>query len=65
MTGPHPGVWAPGDDPGQRRFARLFGEGAPGFDLEGGGHLPEVTVAYETWGGLAPIGATPCWSCTP
>ena len=25
-----------------------------GLDLEGGGHLPEVTVAYETWGELDP-----------
>jgi homoserine O-acetyltransferase len=48
---PHPGVWEPGDEPGGRRFARLFGNG-PGFDLEGGGHLPGVTVAYETWGEL-------------
>jgi homoserine O-acetyltransferase len=50
--GPYPGVWAPGDDPGDRRFATLFGAGSPGLDLEGGGHLPEVTVAYETWGVL-------------
>ncbi len=30
----------------------LFGVGSSGLDLEGGGHLPEVTVAYETWGVL-------------
>jgi homoserine O-acetyltransferase len=30
----------------------LFGEGSPGLDLEGGGHLPTVAVAYETWGEL-------------
>jgi len=50
--GPYPGVWAPGDDPGGRRFAELFGVGSPGLRLEGGGHLPGVTVAYETWGAL-------------
>ena len=50
---PKPGVWEPGDEPGGRRFARLFGDdGVPGLDLEGGGHLPGVTVAYETWGEL-------------
>jgi homoserine O-acetyltransferase len=37
---------------GGRRFATLFGAGSPGLDLEGGGHLPEVTVAFETWGTL-------------
>ena len=40
-----------GDEPGQRRFAVLDG-GGRGFDLEGGGHFDEVTVAYETWGTL-------------
>ncbi len=52
--GPHPGVWEPGDEPGGRQLARLFGDGSPGLDLEGGGHLPAVTVAYETWGELDP-----------
>ena len=50
----YPGVWAPGDEPGGRRLARLFVDGVPGLDLEGGGHLPGVTVAYETWGRLDP-----------
>jgi homoserine O-acetyltransferase len=50
--GPHPGLWSPGDEPGGRRLAQLYGDGPPGLDLEGGGHLPEVTVAYETWGEL-------------
>ncbi len=50
--GSHPGVWTPVDDPGDRQFAVLFGEGSPGLDLEGGGYLPSVTVAYETWGVL-------------
>jgi homoserine O-acetyltransferase/O-succinyltransferase len=48
----YPGVWLPGDDPGRRQFAVLSGEGGTGFLLEGGGHLEEVTVAYETWGDL-------------
>ncbi len=30
----------------------VFGGDSPGLDLEGGGHLPTVTVAYETWGTL-------------
>lgn len=41
------GVWREGDHPGNRRFADL-GD----FDLELGGHLPAVRVAYETWGEL-------------
>jgi homoserine O-acetyltransferase len=42
----------PGDDPGRRRFASLFGAG--GLELEGGGRLGPVDVAYETWGRLTP-----------
>jgi homoserine O-acetyltransferase len=49
---PFPGVWLPGDDPGRRQFARLFGDGSSGITLEAGGWLPEVMVAYETWGEL-------------
>ncbi len=45
---PFPGLWLPGDDPGRRRFASLF-QGR-GLELEGGGSLAEVVVAYETWG---------------
>lgn len=41
------GAWREGDHPGDRRFADL-GQ----FDLELGGHLPAVRVAYETWGEL-------------
>ena len=44
---PPSGAWKEGDHPGDRRFADL---GA--FDLELGGHLPHVRVAYETWGEL-------------
>ena len=51
MTGPPPatGAWRPGDDPGRRQFATFAG-----LKLEAGGHLDDVTVAYETWGTLAP-----------
>jgi homoserine O-acetyltransferase len=44
---PPSGAWKEGDHPGDRKFADL---GA--FDLELGGHLPHVRVAYETWGEL-------------
>ena len=44
------GAWSPGDEPGRRQFARLFE--ASGLDLEGGGRLGSVEVAYETWGEL-------------
>ncbi len=52
---PVTGAWRPGDDPGRRIFVSLFGPGsgrAGGLDLEAGGHLGHVTVAYETWGEL-------------
>jgi homoserine O-acetyltransferase len=44
------GAWSPGEDIGDRHFARL--EGADGLGLEAGGHLGPVDVAYETWGEL-------------
>jgi homoserine O-acetyltransferase len=44
---PPTGAWKEGDHPGSRKFADL---GA--FELELGGHLPHVRVAYETWGEL-------------
>jgi homoserine O-acetyltransferase len=44
---PATGAWREGDHPGDRRFADL---GA--FDLELGGRLSQVRVAYETWGEL-------------
>jgi homoserine O-acetyltransferase/O-succinyltransferase len=46
-----PAAWRPGDDPGRRRFADL-GVDTGAFSLEGGGSLPGITVAYETWGEL-------------
>ncbi|CAN7476112.1 homoserine O-acetyltransferase MetX [Knoellia sp. LjRoot47] len=44
---PTTSFWRPGDDPGERQFAAL----GP-VALERGGTLPDVTVAYETWGTL-------------
>ena len=45
--------WHAGAAPGGRRFARLLDDDSA-LDLEGGGRLPGVTVAYETWGTLDP-----------
>jgi homoserine O-acetyltransferase len=41
------GAWREGDPVGDRRFASV---GA--VELEAGGRLPDVVVAYETWGTL-------------
>jgi len=41
------GAWRPGDDPGRRLFAAV----GP-LELERGGRLSTVDVAYETWGTL-------------
>jgi homoserine O-acetyltransferase len=49
------GAWRPGDDLGRRSFVSLFGTGRGrrgALELEAGGRLGEVTVAYETWGKL-------------
>jgi homoserine O-acetyltransferase len=46
------GAWRPGDPVGARRFADL----GP-LDLELGGRLPGVRLAYETWGELAHDGS--------
>ena len=43
------GAWREGDPAGDRLFQSV---GA--VSLEAGGWLPEVTVAYETWGTLSP-----------
>jgi homoserine O-acetyltransferase len=45
------GAWREGDPVGRRRFAAL---GA--VELERGGVLADVTLAYETWGQLSPAG---------
>lgn len=44
------GAWNLGDDIGDRRFARVVGTHE--LDLEAGGRLGPVDVAYETWGEL-------------
>ena len=49
---PVTGAWQPGDPVGNRHFHSV-GHGRP-FALEGGGILPEITMAYETWGELSP-----------
>jgi len=49
---PVTGAWQVDDPVGNREFHSV-GAGRP-FALEGGGFLPEVTVAYETWGVLSP-----------
>ncbi|MCK8608733.1 homoserine O-acetyltransferase [Agromyces sp. C10] len=47
---PATGAWRAGDPVGDRRFARI-GDLA----LESGQVLPDVRIAYETWGTLAPV----------
>jgi homoserine O-acetyltransferase/O-succinyltransferase len=46
---PPSAYWRPGDPPGARRFASVAPDG---LDLEAGGRLAAVDVAYETWGSL-------------
>ncbi len=48
---PASGGWRPGDGPAARRFVDVGT-----FDLEAGGRLTDVRVAYETWGTLDPDG---------
>lgn len=48
---PATGAWRPGDPIGHREFHTVV-DGRR-FQLEGGGHLDRVEVAYETWGTLA------------
>ncbi|MFF0145288.1 homoserine O-acetyltransferase [Amycolatopsis sulphurea] len=52
MTDPVPatGAWRAGDPPGRRKWFTVPGALA----LEAGGVLPGYTLAYETWGTLAP-----------
>lgn len=51
VTDPPPAsaAWREGDPPGRRKFIDI----GP-LDLETGGHLPAVRMAYETWGELSP-----------
>ncbi|HEY6797666.1 MAG TPA: homoserine O-acetyltransferase [Kineosporiaceae bacterium] len=48
---PVTGAWREGDHPGRRRFIDIGT-----LALECGGHLPQVRVAYESWGVLSPTG---------
>ena len=41
-------AWSLGDDPGNRRFVDPIGESSLQLDL--GGSLGPLTVAYEAWG---------------
>ena len=53
---PVTGAWQPGDDPGHRQFF-TFASSADGgrrFAVDSGATLTDVTVAYETFGKLAP-----------
>jgi homoserine O-acetyltransferase/O-succinyltransferase len=52
MDAPPPatGAWREADPPGRRQWVRLDRP----LPLERGGELPGVTIAYETWGTLAP-----------
>lgn len=54
MNDPLPvtGGWQPGDDPGRRQFF-TFATDRP-FAVDSGAVLSDVTIAYETWGDLAP-----------
>ncbi|MFF4263356.1 homoserine O-acetyltransferase [Streptomyces virginiae] len=47
---PATGAWREGDPPGRRRWHRR----SQPLELEGGGVLPGVRLAYETWGRLVP-----------
>ena len=49
---PVSGAWQPGDPVGRRQFF-TFAEDHP-FALDSGSVLSSVTLAYETWGELAP-----------
>ncbi|WCO65770.1 homoserine O-acetyltransferase [Iamia majanohamensis] len=60
-TLPASGAWRPSDPPGERQFLRTFVDRT--FVLEGGGQLSDVTVAFETWGTLAPDGSNAILLC--
>lgn len=51
-TLPATGAWRPGDPLGQRQFMRMAVDRP--FVTEGGGHLHDLTIAFETWGTLSP-----------
>ena len=58
---PVTGAWMPGDPPGRRQFFTFATD--RGFALESGRVLHDVTVAYETWGTLAPDGSNAVLVC--
>ncbi len=58
---PVTGAWRPGDPSGSRRF-HTFASDHP-FAVESGAVLRDVTVAYETWGTLAPDGSNAILVC--
>ena len=58
---PASGAWMPGDPIGGRSF-HTVGHGRA-FQLEGGGSLPQVQIAYQTWGRLDHDGANAVLVC--
>jgi len=58
---PASGAWRPGDPSGRRRFLDLPHDRP--FALEGGGLLRGATIAFETWGELAPDGGNAVLVC--
>ena len=60
-TLPASGAWRPSDPTGDRQFLRTFVDRK--FVLEGGGQLQDVTLAFETWGTLAPDGGNAILVC--
>src|SRR5207253_10160774 len=60
-TPPATGAWQPGDAPGRRQFVRIAVDRP--LMLEGGGRVRDVTLAYETWGRLAPDGSNAILVC--
>ena len=60
-TLPASGAWRPSDPTGDRQFMRTVVD--RDFVLEGGGQLRDITVAFETWGTLAPDGGNAVLVC--
>jgi homoserine O-acetyltransferase len=58
---PPTGAWLPSMPLGRRNLAKVVCD--RDFHLEGGGTLPEVVVAYETWGRLDPDGSNAVLVC--